>query len=291
MKNYISLFALLFCFSACKNTPDPAVKILNLEQKLAAKYDPADAKELVNAYRDAVKTYPDRHAENLQFLTKAADIQFFKFTDGVSAARFLDDAIAHHSDGKNLTEVIKLYAQIWNANLYKSAPASHLDPDDIDKMKTNLMRNTIWMDSALMRLDKKITASFSTGLDKTACREFIDISESYADILGKADPEKYFDLLNRAGSLAKTCENPQKAVALYQRLLENQPAAPKAGQVAFMLGYVYENDLKDLEKAKTAYENVSKNYPNDKDMVFSAKMAIKNLGKTPEEILKAAGVK
>ena len=57
----------------------------------------------------------------------------------------------------------------------------------------------------------------------------------------------------------------------------------------FMTGFVYENDLMDLKNAKASYESFLKRYPNDPDFADDAQMALKMLGKSPEEIIKAAG--
>lgn len=53
-----------------------------------------------------------------------------------------------------------------------------------------------------------------------------------------------------------------------------------------MIGFVYENDLNDLENAKQTYEAFLQKYPNDPDFADDAQMALKNLGKSPEELIK-----
>ena len=52
----------------------------------------------------------------------------------------------------------------------------------------------------------------------------------------------------------------------------------------FMTGFVQENLLKNLDKAKTAYELFLQRYPNDPDFADDAQNCLKLLGKSPEEI-------
>jgi TolA-binding protein len=53
-----------------------------------------------------------------------------------------------------------------------------------------------------------------------------------------------------------------------------------------MIGFVQENDLNQLDKAKATYESFLAKYPNDPDFTDDAQNALKLLGKSPEEIIK-----
>ena len=53
-----------------------------------------------------------------------------------------------------------------------------------------------------------------------------------------------------------------------------------------MIGFVQENDLQELETAKSTYETFLQKYPNDPDFADDAQNAIKMLGKSPDEIVK-----
>lgn len=282
---FLTLFAIAFLFACGKKGDDSAQVIAQLEADYNAAYTPAKAKKLIEAYREAAKKQPENHALNLQYLTKAAEIQFNKIDDAVSACRWLDEAVAHHSEGQNLTDAVGLYAQIWNSYLYKAAPAVRLDPDDIDKMRANLTKNAVWMDSSLARLDKVMSAN-PTAIDKGIAKKYIEIAEAAANIAKPANPDKYVDLTMRAAAVAKTVENFNKATSLYFNIQHELPAHPKAPTALFMMGFVYENDLQDLPKAKAAYEEFLQRFPSDKDYADDAQMALKNLGKSPEELIK-----
>lgn len=136
----------------------------------------------------------------------------------------------------------------------------------------------------LAALDKEFGSANVT--DKKKAEEFIVAAEQLAGLVKEKDPNQYADLLLQAAGLAKTVENPQKAIELYSKLADGMPQHPKAPTALFMLGFVYENDLGDLAKAKEIYESFLQKYPNDADFADDAQTALKMLGKSPEEIIK-----
>ena len=121
--------------------------------------------------------------------------------------------------------------------------------------------------------------------DKSKAEDFIKISEELASLVQKTNPEQYVDLLLKAAGLAKTIDKPEKAIGLYDSILANAPQHPKAATAQFMTGFIYANDMNELDKAKAAYEAFLQKYPND-ELAESAKMELENLGKSPEELIK-----
>ena len=136
----------------------------------------------------------------------------------------------------------------------------------------------------LTDLDKSMGGANVT--DKVKAAEFIKISEELAGLVEKSNPDQYVNVLLRAAGLAKTVENPQKAIELYTKIANGMPQHKKAPTALFMIGFVQENDLGDLEKAKATYESFLQKYPNDPDFTDDAQNAIKMLGKSPDEIIK-----
>lgn len=270
-------------WSSCKS--DYTADIQKLESRYTTSPSLALADSLANLYREAVKERPDNKTQNLTYLTRAAELKFTAAGDAVSACRWLDDAIQNHSDGQVMTAPIGLYARIWTAYLYKKQPAVRLDPDDIDKMRFHLEKNFSWIDSSLIGLERQMGKPGSP--NKAIATQYIETCEAYADLVQKKQPEKSVDLLMRAAGLAKTIENPNKALQLYNHIVDNMPGSAKAPTAMFMTGFIYENDLGDVEKARGVYEGFLKKYPNDPDFTDDAQMALKLLGKSPEEIIKS----
>ena len=136
----------------------------------------------------------------------------------------------------------------------------------------------------LVKLDKEMGGAAVT--DKAKAAAFIKTSEELAAQLEKTNPDEYVDVLLKAAGLAKTVENPQKAIELYDKIVNGLPQHKKAPTALFMIGFVQENDLNDLEKAKASYEKFLQAYPNDPDFADDAQNAIKMLGKSPDEIVR-----
>ncbi|MFN0036040.1 MAG: tetratricopeptide repeat protein [Saprospiraceae bacterium] len=136
----------------------------------------------------------------------------------------------------------------------------------------------------LVELDKAMGGAAVT--DKSKADQFIKTSEQLAEHLEKTNPDQYVDVLLKAAGLAKTVEQPQKAIELYAKISDGLPQHKKAPTALFMIGFVQEEDLGDLAKAKATYELFLQKYPNDPDFADDAQNAIKMLGKSPEEIIK-----
>jgi tetratricopeptide (TPR) repeat protein len=286
MNNKFILIFSLFCFFSCKNNEDYTGKIKQLEQGLEAHYNPTIATELTALYKTAAKANPDNHAINLDYFVKAADLQFNKMDDAVSACRNLDDAMIHDSKGQNLIPIIGLYSRIYNGVLYSTTKSSRLDPEDVSKMRSHLTNHSVWIDSALNRLDKEMMDKnlIITNPEKAAI--FIETAETYADIIKATDPEKSVNLILKAAGVAKSIENFNQATQLYYNVAMREPVHPKSPTALFMMAFIYENDLQNMTKAKETYEDFLKKFPEDKDYADDAKMALKNLGKSPEDLIK-----
>lgn len=278
------LFALFFglILSACGE--DFSKKITALEQKLAASNDPAVAEELCNTYQAAAQANPGEHAQNLLYLTKAAEIKFLRNKDAVGAVRLVNTALKEHGDDQDLAEPIGLLARVWRLYQHKATPDFSKEPDDIDLTKLNLERNLFWIDSALIRLDR--TMGGATVTDKSKADMFLQLSEGYATLVQTVDPNKFADLNMKAAGLAKTIGEPNTALRFYYNVAEKLPTHAKAPTALFMMGFIYENDLKDMTMAKSTYERFLQQYPSDPDYADDAQNALQYLGIPPEEIIK-----
>ncbi len=78
-----------------------------------------------------------------------------------------------------------------------------------------------------------------------------------------------------------------EATKLLDKLVTNYPDSKAAPYGLFLNGFIFENNEYDLAKAKTRYELFLQKYPNHK-LANSVKSSLKNLGKSPEDIIKGA---
>ncbi|MHB9029608.1 MAG: tetratricopeptide repeat protein [Candidatus Latescibacterota bacterium] len=74
-----------------------------------------------------------------------------------------------------------------------------------------------------------------------------------------------------------------EAEAGFNRLIEMYPNTAEAYKGMFLLGYMYYEDIKDTEKAKTVLNKFIAAYPDSGMMTESAKMLVANIGLPVEE--------
>jgi TolA-binding protein len=75
-----------------------------------------------------------------------------------------------------------------------------------------------------------------------------------------------------------------EAIRFYDRILNDFPDYRKAPEALFLKGYVYENNLGRLDKAKEIYEAFIAKYPTN-EFADDAEVSLKYLGKSPEELI------
>ena len=99
------------------------------------------------------------------------------------------------------------------------------------------------------------------------------------------DDEMTPSYLFKAGDICMGLEKGELAIGYFQKLIENYPDFEKVAYCYFLKAFIYENNLNDLENAKTSYEIFIERFP-DHEMTESAKFSLKNLGKSPEDLIR-----
>lgn len=75
----------------------------------------------------------------------------------------------------------------------------------------------------------------------------------------------------------------EDAIASYKSLVSSYPKSTYAPQAQFMVGFIYANELKKIDEAKTAYEKFIKDFP-EHEMVKDARWEIEHLGQDIQDI-------
>ncbi len=92
-------------------------------------------------------------------------------------------------------------------------------------------------------------------------------------------------MLFRAGQLSGSLHRPSETIDIYKRILEKYPSFEKDTICLFMMGFTYETQLKDIEKARKAYSDFLEKYPGH-HLARDVKFSLDNLGKSDEEIIR-----
>ncbi len=89
-----------------------------------------------------------------------------------------------------------------------------------------------------------------------------------------------------AASIAMNLDKSKEALDLFDRFIVKYPQNPRAPVCLFFKGFIFENQIKDLDKAREIYLSFLEKYPNN-DFADDARSSLANLGKSPEEMVAA----
>ena len=132
-------------------------------------------------------------------------------------------------------------------------------------------------------LEKRLFAPESVNFDKTMADSLMVLYENFI----KANPKDSLSpgYLFKAANIAMNAGDGGKALGLFDQYLQNYPDQKKAPMCLFFKGFVNENVLHNLDKAREAYLLFLEKYPTN-DFAKDVTMALKNLGKTPEMLVR-----
>ncbi|MCS6929923.1 MAG: tetratricopeptide repeat protein [Saprospiraceae bacterium] len=278
---------LLICVSCtvlatCGEQYDARIQVL--EKKISQAADPKLVADLIALYQEAVQRHPERYADNARYLTRAAELKFTHVRDNVGAVRLAVSAIKDYGSKADVAEAAGLLARIWRLYKNRATPDLSREPDDIDLMRFTLEQNTRWIDSCLARLDRQLLSTAE--VNRQTAEKFLQTAEGYAILIEDPDPNKAARLYVQAASLARSIGEPRTSLRLYYHVAEQMPQQKSAPLALFMMGILYEDDLKELDNAKRTYEEFLRRYPNDPEYADDVKAALKNLGTPLEELIK-----
>lgn len=120
-------------------------------------------------------------------------------------------------------------------------------------------------------------------VDKAQALELVDLYVSYAD--NYPEDSLAVESLFKGAEFCLNLGEGQRAVSLYDRVINEYPDFRKIPECVFLKAYVYENYLGDLDNAKMIYIEFLEKYP-DNEFADDAEISIQNLGKSPEELIR-----
>jgi len=111
-----------------------------------------------------------------------------------------------------------------------------------------------------------------------------DLKGAYLDFALKyPDDEQSPEFIFKAAQRCNATADHEEAIRLFQRIIEKYPRHKLCEEAYFLQGYIYENSLNNLTKAKEVYTTFLQKYPKS-ELAEDARLALENLGKSPEEI-------
>ncbi len=100
------------------------------------------------------------------------------------------------------------------------------------------------------------------------------------------DKQKTPEYLYKSAAISRAVGLPVKAIKLYDKVLTDYPGFERNPEVAFLMAFTYDEDVKQIEQAKEAYQEVIDKYPGDKwSEQASARLA--TIDMSDEDIVKS----
>jgi TolA-binding protein len=136
--------------------------------------------------------------------------------------------------------------------------------------------------ASIKKMEKELYAG-QNKFDRSKASQLID---KYADYATKfPDDTASPNYLYKASDLSMNMRQPVETIDLFNRILTQYPDYEKAPTVLFLKAFVYEDQMNDMDRAKKYYELFLEKYP-DNEFADDARVSLKNLGKTPEQLIK-----
>jgi outer membrane protein assembly factor BamD (BamD/ComL family) len=139
------------------------------------------------------------------------------------------------------------------------------------------------LEESIASLEKELFNTSAVRLDRKKALKLISLYEEYVDTYpqDKLAPEYLF----KAADISMNMRRPQATIALFDRIIQEYPEYDKSSSALFLKAFVYEDQLQDYENAKINYELFLSKYP-DSEFADDAQVSLRNLGKSPEELIK-----
>ena len=146
----------------------------------------------------------------------------------------------------------------------------------VDKMNIKNLEKEIEKREKALNMDDK-------SMDKYKAR---DLMEAYA-AYGERFPnyENAADRMFKAGELAMGLGHKVQAIKYFEKVYNEYVDYEKRPYALFMKAFVLENQAMQYDEAKKTYEQFIAEFPTH-EMVDDAEYSIKNMGKSPEELIR-----
>jgi len=275
---------------------DEKLQILIAQKEAAAKDEngtlkPRIAADLYQKYTAYAEQFPDDKTRTPDYLLKGGELLSF-MNNPAAAAKSFEQVLVKYPKSKAAPQATLLLAGLYDDQLNKGIEAQELgqafvntfpNHPDVEKAKYYLKPEKERLDMRIIELEAQLYPESAAKIDPIAAGKLNRKYETYAKRFPK--DEKAADYLYKAGEVARSTGDMRRSVSLLEQLYDDYRNYEKAPQALFLAGFIYENDLKNLDKAKEIYNTFMKKYPKH-ELAKSVEFSLQNLGKPADEIIK-----
>lgn len=286
MKYFFYFLLIGATLTGCQQSTNSATT--ELEQALEVNPNIQNAQSLIQQYLvdgEEMKNPVKKEKLYMKALKVALDHKVYGQAMGI-----LQHLILHYPDSPEtihrLTQISQIFSTLRrddaNAILLRTMAEKHPDNEDVKQLINQFKVPAVPSDSLINALGIKMFNDSLLQLNKPAARQYVDACEAYAMVMG-SDP-KAAEYLHKGAETARSLQTIDKAILLYDWIIDRYPDHPRAAQSLFLKAFTLDNNLKNYDEARTLYEEFLKKYPEN-EFVASAQFLLENLGKSDEELL------
>lgn len=136
---------------------------------------------------------------------------------------------------------------------------------------------------SITEMEQDFFSETQTKMDKRKALDLVNLYVKFAD--QNPDDQQSPEYLFKAADISMNLNRPNQTIKLFDRILTTYPTFGKTPSALFLKAFVYEDQLQDYVNAKKYYELFLEKYP-DSEFRDDAEVSIKNLGKSPEDLIK-----
>ncbi|MDZ4204103.1 MAG: tetratricopeptide repeat protein [Bacteroidales bacterium] len=133
------------------------------------------------------------------------------------------------------------------------------------------------------KLENELFSGTHAPVDIEKLLQLVDAYVSFAD--KNPDDTLAAEYLFRAADIAMNIGYSERSIELLSRIQQQYADFKKVPETFFLMGFVYENNLNDLEKAREMYSAFIESYP-DHELADDATVLLQYLGRSPEEMIR-----
>jgi len=285
-------FILLVFFFSCKPGGDTALseKILKLEKSVDASSGQKEVNTLLDAYSEFVTSSGESPSARRKMLKKAYELAKKTGNDNrlteFATRSLLDFPKDKGREGKvlDLISINQKAGKSAVSNVLKLAFIEAFPGTSVaDSLKNLFQGQQLSVDSMMVGLEKNVKLNPGiTGINPLMATIYVDACKAYATVL--SEKEQTPKLLFKSAQLTTTMKQFDKAIEFYDWIADKYPDTEDGPIALATKGFILDNDLKDMEKAKTVYRQFIESYP-DHALTSQIQFLLENLGKSNEEIL------
>jgi len=132
-------------------------------------------------------------------------------------------------------------------------------------------------------MEKNLFAPDAVSFNKQKADSLLSLYDTFVKKYPKDSLAPAF--LFKAANIEMNSGDGPGALKHFDQYLQDYSDKSKAALCLFFKAFIYENIMQDLDKARETYLLFIEKYPTD-DFTKDAKMAIKNLGKSPDMLIR-----